>query len=126
MAIRLSQEDFAELVDRAVASLPAEFEKHMENVEVVIRLRPTQSVLAAMNVPRNATLLGLYRGVPLTKKSVTAPWAYPEQILIFQRNVEAVCDSREEVVRQVRRTVLHEVGHHFGLGEEDLERLGYG
>lgn len=55
----------------------------------------------------------------------TGSW-HPEQVVIFQRNVEAVCDGREDIVDQVRKTVLHEVGHHFGLDEEDLRELGFG
>ena len=126
MPIRLTQEEFAELVDQAVASLPEAFRPYMENVAVDIQLRPTRRLLESIKLSRRSTLLGVYQGVPLTKKSVSAPWDWPEGILIFQRNVETVCDSREEIVEQVRKTVLHEVGHHFGLSERDLRRLGYG
>jgi len=124
--IRLTQKEFAELVDQAVASLPEEFRPYMKNVAVDIHLSPARRLLESIRLPRSSTLLGIYHGVPMTKKSVTAPWDWPEGILIFQRNVEAVCDSREEIVEQVRKTVLHEVGHHFGLSEQDLRRLGYG
>lgn len=125
MPIRLSEEEFAELVDEAVASLPAEFEKYMENLSIDIQPRPTRELLRSMRIPRRELLLGVYHGVPLTEKSVSSTVEYPEQVVIFQRNVEAVCDSEDEIVEQVRKTVLHEVGHHFGLDEEELRRLGY-
>lgn len=125
MSIRLTEEEFAELVDEAVTSLPAEFEKYMENLSIDIQPRPTRELLRSMRIPRRELLLGVYHGVPLTEKSVSSTVEYPEQVVIFQRNVEAVCDSEDEIVEQVRKTVLHEVGHHFGLDEEELRRLGY-
>ena len=79
-----------------------------------------------MDLPRGEVLLGYYQGVPLTQKSVSAPFEYPERILIFQANIEACCRTRKEIVQQVRKTVLHEIGHHFGMDEDDLEELGYG
>lgn len=127
MAIRLSEEEFEELVDQALESLPETFLPYMENLSVEILPLPTRDLLRDRKVKGSGgILLGLYYGVPLTKKSVSAPFDWPEQIFIFQRNIEAVCDSREEIVTQVRLTVLHEVGHHFGMDEEDLRKLGYG
>ena len=126
MPFRVSEEEFARLVDEALASLPPEFQPYMENVSVEVRTQPDREMRESLNLEEDTLLLGLYQGVPLTKKSVTAPIEWPERVLIFQRSVEQVCRNREEIVAQVRRTVLHEVGHHFGLGETDLRRLGYG
>jgi predicted Zn-dependent protease with MMP-like domain len=125
LPIRLSQDEFEELVDEALDSLPEEFLPYMENVVVEVVDRPSRQQLREMNIHKGHTLLGLYQGVPLTHKSVSAPFEWPERIWIFQRSIEAICDTREEIVNQVRKTVLHEVGHHFGLDEEDLRRLGY-
>ncbi len=125
MPIRLTESEFDELVQQAMDSLPEEFLPYMENISLEVRPRPSPRQEQRRR-GGGGLLLGLYVGVPLTKKSVTAPYEFPEQIFIFQRNIEAVCDSREEVVRQVRQTVLHEVGHHFGMTETDLRRFGYG
>jgi predicted Zn-dependent protease with MMP-like domain len=127
MTIRLSEEEFEELVDQALESLPENFLPYMENLSVEVMPLPSRDLMRERKVtgPRTG-LLGLYHGVPLTQKSVWAPFEWPEQIFIFQRNIEAICDSREEIVAQVRQTVLHEVGHHFGMNEEDLRKLGYG
>jgi len=122
--IRLTEDDFAELVNEAVESLPDEFRPYMENVVVEVRPRPTKRQLASLKLAPGAMVLGLYRGVPLTRKTVTAPVDWPGCVAVFQRNIEAICNSRREIVERVRTTVLHEVGHHFGLSEEDLERLG--
>jgi predicted Zn-dependent protease with MMP-like domain len=125
MPIRLSEEEFDELVEQAMESLPEEFLQYMENISVEVRPLPSPRQ-ERRGKNRRTVLLGLYVGVPLTKKSVEAPYEWPEEIFIFQRNIETVCDTREEIVQQVRQTVLHEVGHHFGMSEKDLRRWGYG
>jgi predicted Zn-dependent protease with MMP-like domain len=124
--IRLSEEEFAELVDEALASVPRQFREHMENLVVEVRPRPTPRLLARLKVRGGSNLLGVYHGSSLMHKSVDAPVDWPESVYIFQRNIEALCDSRRDVVEQIRITVLHEIGHHFGMDEDDLEGLGYG
>lgn len=125
MPIRVSQERFARLVDEAVASLPDSFKPYMENVSVEILPRPTRRMRLDARLGPDDDLLGLYQGVPLTEKSVSTPYDWPERILIFKGNIERICDTEREVIRQVRQTVLHEIGHHFGLSEDDLDELGY-
>ena len=124
--MRLSIDDFDRLVEQALSGLPEEFARHMENVIVEVQRRPTRALLDKMDVPRGRTLLGYYEGVPLTQKSVSAPYEMPERILIFKDPIESCCRTREEIVEQVRETVLHEIGHHFGMDEDDLDSLGYG
>ena len=124
--MRLSADEFEELVEEALEGLPEEFARHMENVIVEIERRPSRQLLDKINVPRGRTLLGYYEGVPLTQKSVWAPYEMPERILIFKDPIESCCRTREEIVRQVRQTVLHEIGHHFGMDEDELDSLGYG
>jgi len=124
---------FQDLVDEAVASLPAEFARRLENVDVVVAEAPSRRTLREMGVPPGGTLLGLYRGVPQTRRTHAYGAVAPDQIVIYRRSVLAAArqgsgggDLDEAVRRQVRRTVLHEIGHHFGLGEADLRRLDYG
>ncbi|MFB3891377.1 MAG: metallopeptidase family protein [Phycisphaerae bacterium] len=123
--LRLSEDEFAELVDEALEGVPPQFKRYMENLAVEIRQRPTPELLKRLKVRGGRDLLGVYHGTALPDKSVEAPFEYPETIFIFQRNIEAVCDTRRDVVEQVRVTVLHEIGHHFGMDEDDLEELGY-
>ena len=122
----MTDDEFAELVEEALSSLPVEFRPYMENVSVQVRARPTRRETAGLNLPAGSMLLGMYQGVPLTRRSVTAPVAMPDRIVLYRENIERACRGRRAVVRQIRRTVLHEVGHHFGLDEEDLRRLGWG
>ncbi len=127
MGVRLSNEEFDELVEEALQTLPKSFEPYMENVIVEVRDRPDRQLMAAEHVDLGGrTLLGLYCGVALPNKSVSAPFDMPERIYLFKRNIESCCRDRDEVVEQIRITVLHEVGHHFGMDEDDLDELGYG
>ncbi|RPI64680.1 MAG: metallopeptidase family protein [Planctomycetaceae bacterium] len=126
MPIRLSEDEFGELVDEALAGLPEQFVQYMENLSVEVQPRPTRELMKSMHIRGGGNLLGVYHGVPLTQKNVDAPIDWPERIVIFQRNIESICDNHQQVIEQIRTTVLHEVGHHFGMDEDDLEKLGYG
>lgn len=125
MAYRVSKAQFGLLVEEAIAELPDEFAKFLEEVQIEVRDWPDESQMRRANLGRHALLLGLYVGRPRTVRSVEDSGALPDVIYIFQEPIQRVCNSEEELVRQVRVTVLHEIGHHFGLGEDDLERLGY-
>ena len=125
MAYRVSKAQFGLLVEEAIAELPDEFAKFLEEVPIEVRDWPDESQMRRANLGRNALLLGLYVGRPRTVRSVEDSGALPDVIYIFQEPIQRVCNSEEDLVRQVRVTVLHEIGHHFGLGEDDLERLGY-
>ncbi|MBN1342062.1 MAG: metallopeptidase family protein [Phycisphaerae bacterium] len=123
--IRLSDEEFEELVDQAVESLPEEFDRYLENVLIEVEDLPDRRTLRDLELEHRGMLLGLYHGVPLTERSVEHSGRLPDRITIYKLNVEACCRSREEIVEQVRTTVLHEIGHHFGMDEDDLEAQGY-
>jgi len=123
---------FERLVDEALASLPEAFARRLENVEVVVAEAPSRRTLRQMGI-RRGTLLGLYRGVPQTERGTGYAAVPPDQIVIYRRPIlaaareacEAGGDLDEAVREQVRRTVLHEIGHHFGLREDDLRRVGF-
>ena len=102
-----------------------EFAQFLEEVPLEIRDRPSLDQLNRARVPRDGLLLGLYQGRPRTRRSVEDSGVMPDVIYIFQEHIEAVARSRDDLVRQVRVTVLHEIGHHFGMSEDDLEKLGY-
>jgi predicted Zn-dependent protease with MMP-like domain len=125
MPYHVGNAKFGELVEAALAELPPEFARFLEEVPIEVCEKPTREQLAAGGVARGGLLLGLYRGRPRTVRSVEDSGSLPDVIYIFQAPIEAVCNSEEQLVRQVRLTVLHEIGHHFGMDEDDLERLGY-
>jgi predicted Zn-dependent protease with MMP-like domain len=121
---KASKAQFEQLVEEALAELPEQFASFLEEVAIEIRDRPTAE--QRRRAGARGLLLGLYQGRPRTVRSVEDSGTLPDVIYIFQEPVEAVSETQEQLVRQVRITVLHEIGHHFGLSEEDLDELGYG
>ena len=109
----MDRQRFEELVEQALARLPKIFRRKLTNVAIIVEDSPPREP------ERRGLLLGLFHGLPLTEKSVfqTAP---PDRIFLYQRNIEAVCSTDEEIRRQIRKTLLHELGHYFGLGEDEL------
>ena len=107
-----------------MAELPEQFASFLEEVAIEIRDRPTAE--QRKRAEARGLLLGLYQGRPRTVRSVEDSGTLPDVIYIFQEPIETVSETKEQLVRQVRITVLHEIGHHFGLSEEDLDELGYG
>jgi predicted Zn-dependent protease with MMP-like domain len=126
VAFHVSKAQFGRLVEEALAELPDEFAKFVEEIPVEIRDYPSPAQLRRARVRRGNTLLGLYQGRPRNVRSVEDSGALPDMIFIFQQPIESICDDEAQLVQQVRTTVLHEIGHHFGMDEKDLENLGYG
>lgn len=98
----------------------------MENVAITVLKRPTREMLEDMETTPDDPPLALYHGSPLTERSVFAPPLYPDEIFIFQEPLEEMCDTLEELEREIEISVVHEVAHFLGMDEERLEELGYG
>jgi predicted Zn-dependent protease with MMP-like domain len=122
----LSREQFTRLVAEAIERLPPRFRERMQNVEVVVEEAPTREDLAGAGVPEGGTLYGLYQGVPLPDRGTWYGNVLPDRIVLFQRPIQARCRTRWEVRREIRTTLVHEIGHHFGLGEAELREAGVG
>jgi predicted Zn-dependent protease with MMP-like domain len=115
---------FEELVERALLALPQEFQERLSNIDVEVEDLPTLEDLRVANARRGQTLLGLYRGVPVTRRGLGYNMVPPDRIIIFQRPIEMTCRSDDEVVERVGRVVRHEIAHHFGIDDEALRRMG--
>ena len=126
MPHHVSKARFSELVEQALAELPAAFAEALEEVSIEIRDHPTHQQLKKLGLRGRDLLLGLYEGRPRTQRSVEDAWRLPDVIYIFQEHVEMVSRNEADLLKQVRTTVLHEIGHHFGMDEDDLDELGYG
>ncbi len=120
----LAREDFEVLVGEALDDLPPELVGAISNVQVVIQDRPGPEA-GGTSIPPTALLLGLYQGIPLTRRGMGYAGVLPDRITIYQDNIEAVAGSPEAIRAQVRRTVIHEFAHHFGIGDERLAELGW-
>ena len=108
---------FERLVARALDALPPAFATRLKNVAVMVEARPSPEVTAELG----ADILGLYHGASEMEQSPIAPYELPEVIVIYQENIEAICRTDAEVVEEIRKTVIHEVGHHFGLSDEEMD-----
>lgn len=113
---RLNRREFDRAVEKVLAALPQTFRIHLENVEIAVEDIPSGELLEE---GAGYELLGLYRGGTIH----TEEEELPDQILLFQRNIENVSPDREMLLREIRDTVLHEVGHHLGLDEDQLQSI---
>lgn len=126
MVIAVSRQTFTRLVRGAIHGLPSPFQENLANVDVVVEQRPSARQLRRARVPAGHTLLGLYEGLPQTRRGGWYNFALPDRITIFQEPLEAICDTEEELTAAVRRTVVHEIAHHFGIDDARLTELGAG
>ena len=113
---------FEKLVRQALTDFPVEVSDHLENVDVLVEDWHASDQLGGLRIEEGDVLLGLYEGVPLTQRADYG-MVLPDTITLFQKAIETVCDSDEEIVEEVRKTVAHEVAHHFGIDDERLYEL---
>ena len=115
----LDSEEFGRLVERALDDLPDEFAEALENVAVVVHDEPDPEVLADYGFDPEEELLGLYEGVPLPQRDSFYE-ALPDRISIYRGPLLRMCTTREELAAEVRDTVVHELGHYFGLEDGEM------
>ena len=125
--MRLDPDAFGELVDEAIETLPAWVSEKMDNVSITVALWPAASQIESVRRQRGAgvMLLGLYEGIPLTQRDRGYHLAAPDRITLFQRPLEMHALDGAHLVQLIQHTIIHEIGHHFGMSEEALQRLGY-
>lgn len=122
----MRRKDFESLVTQVLDELPPDFAQRLDNLDVVVESAPDRRELEEMDLPCGEVVFGIYRGLPLTEREST-PWSFqlPDEIVIFQRPIEQHARTRREIREEVRKTVLHEIAHHFGLPDKRLRELGY-
>ncbi len=116
---------FEQVLRRAVDTLPGMFREALGNVAIVVEDWPPDWILDELGVPPDETLYGFYHGIPLPERSVQDSGNLPDKISIYRGPLEEDFRHGGELERQIRTTLLHEIGHYFGMDEEDLARLGY-
>ena len=114
---------FEKYVAEALASIPQRFRKAMQNIAIVVEDEPSRELLAEMDIEPPDTLLGLYQGTPLTERH----WGYgntlPDRVLIFQGPHERSAEDEDDLIVAIAETLIHEIGHYFGLSEEEIEEI---
>jgi predicted Zn-dependent protease with MMP-like domain len=119
----MTREHFQRLVAEAVMLIPKRFRREMQNLALVVEEEPSPELLAEMEIEPPDSLYGLYQGVPLPERT----WAFgntlPDRITIFQRPIEDDCDDEDDVRAVIGETLIHEVGHYFGMSEDEIEEI---
>lgn len=115
---------FEKMVLDAIEELPDKFKQKFENIDIVINENDTSKKMAETKKDPSRITLGLYEGSPLPLRPGRIKY-FPDRITIFKRSIESVCTDEKTLKKTVRRVVLHEIGHYFGLSEQKLRKLGY-
>lgn len=114
---------FEQLVAEAIRTIPSRFRDQLKNIAVIVEDEPPDALLDDMEIDPPDTLFGLYQGTPLTERSWDYGNALPDRIVLYQGPIEDASDTEDDVVVTVGETLIHEVGHYFGLSEEELEEI---
>lgn len=122
----MTRRAFERLVERALRRLPPTFKARLANIAVVVEDWPDDETLAGLGIEPPDTLYGLYRGVDVTHRDTAYGNVLPDVVTIYQGPIEEDCDSAEEMAEVVRETVMHELGHYFGLDDDTLHRIEEG
>lgn len=121
----MRRREFEAIVHQALARIPEEFRAPLGNVAIVIEPWPDPQEMADMYGDPDEVVFGLYRGTPLTERSASDTGGLPDMIVLYQGPLEQEFPTRDELTREIEITVVHEIAHHFGFGEEILKRYGY-
>ena len=119
----MTEENFENLVERALRDLPQEIFEKTENVEITIEIRPTQEQLKKGGIRAGGLLLGLYEGVPQAKWGRGFGNVFPDKITLFQEPIEILAHSEAEILDILKNTIFHEIGHHLGFDEKGVREL---
>ena len=115
--LKLSRKEFERIVKEGIMAIPEKFLRKLDNVAIVIEDEPTPKQRKKLNIHSNWTLLGLYEGVPQTKRGMSYGAALPDKITIFQKPIEEEARDKEDLKKIIKNTVWHEIAHHFGMNE---------
>jgi predicted Zn-dependent protease with MMP-like domain len=119
----MTRQQFERLVVEAITLIPRRFRREMRNLALVVEHEPSAELLEEMEIEPPDSLYGLYQGVPLPERSWTHGNHLPDKITLFQQPIEQDCDDEDEIRAVIGETLIHEVGHYFGLSEEEIEEI---
>ena len=119
----MDRKTFEQLVEKAYNTIPEYFKEKMENVVINVEDYPSEGDLEKLEIRGDSLLLGLYRGVPLPKRSVWHVVRFPDVIVLYQKDIERICRSDKEIEEKINEVLLHEIGHYFGLSDKEIYRL---
>jgi len=123
--MNVSTEEFQELMEKAMESIPENFKSRMDNIAFIVESFPNTSDLARLGMTDGRHLLGLYSGTPYTHRNTWYAGTVPDRIILFQGNIEAICRSKEELTEKIKEVVIHEIAHYFGMTDKEIREAGY-
>jgi predicted Zn-dependent protease with MMP-like domain len=118
--LRMPVEQFEAAVEEALATIPPDILEHLENIVITVEDEPSKEDLAELEMEEDELLFGLYQGTPLPEREISNYAALPDRIVIYRLPLLEACANRRELLREIRDTVIHEVGHYFGFDEHEL------
>lgn len=121
----MKRQAFAKLVQLALDRIPEEFQASLKNLAIVISDHPSPKIIKEMTSGPDEILYGLYQGVPLPERGADYSGTTPDVIILYQKPLEEDFPNRRDLIREIEVTLVHEIAHYFGFGEEVLERYGY-
>ena len=119
----MTRDEFRELVNEALGGIPQNFRDALQNIAIVVEDEPSPAQLNEVGIEPPDTLLGLYEGTPLTERQWAHGNTLPDKITLFQLPIEDASDDEDDVVVAIGETLIHEIGHYFGLSEEEIEEI---
>ena len=119
----MQRQRFEELVIAAIEQLPPEFQGKLENVDILVEDWPSKAQIRTLRLGHKGQLLGLYEGIPQTRRGNAYNLVLPDKITIFQKPIEAICHSESEIQAEIGSVVRHEIAHHFGTDEKTIRKI---
>lgn len=118
-------DDFLEVIEEVIEQLPDRFRRAARSAFIEVQDQPDADTVRRLGLPGRRSLLGLYTGVPNTERTIHASGTLPDRIILYHKNILGICRTDQEVIEQIRITLLHEVGHLLGMDDDELRALGY-
>lgn len=123
--IQVSENEFQQYMEQAMESIPDIFKGKMDNIAFIVEQYPSMSDLSRLGMNDGRQLLGLYSGIPFTHRNSWYAGTLPDRIILFQKNIEAICNTEKELVNKIREVVVHEIAHYFGMTDKEIREAGY-
>ena len=119
----MEREKFDKFIEEAIAKIPPRFKRYLDNITFIAEDSPSKDTFKQTKVPALSSLLGIYHGVPFKHRGPFYGNISPDIIVIYQKPIENICSSEEEVRKKVKEVIIHEIGHYFGLSEAELKEI---
>lgn len=122
---QVTEEAFKSFMEDSMSVIPASFNKRLENIVFIFEDYPSDHDASRLNLKDKRQLLGLYSGIPYTHRNTWYTGAIPDRIILFKKNIEAICNTESELKEKIKEVVIHEIAHYFGMNEKEIRKAGY-